>query len=303
MALQDTRLIRTARAIYQGQNHDASHWHIPLPLHPTQIHYSTFMSCCTLAHSYACAHCHIHELLGTSTLMSCCTRAHSWACADWHIHGRVHTGTFMGVCTLAHLWACAHWHIHGRVHTGTFMGGCTVNTGLFQGGCKLARSWADAHTSTFMCSCILAQSWTAGHWHIHELLDTGTFMGWCTHWHMHGVMRTQAHSWAIANWTIRGLLYIRVDWFGTFFDIFNKSTPEICYIPSKSTDNSYSRKKNFFTTQETPCVHTGIFICWCHFHEINFQRLFSVSHNIVHWLTCPWSCKDLLDNLYRFVYL
>jgi hypothetical protein len=34
------------------------------------------------------------------------------------------------------------------------------------------------------------------------------------------------------------ILYIRVGWFSTFFYIFNKSTPEICYIPSKSTENS-----------------------------------------------------------------
>jgi hypothetical protein len=30
----------------------------------------------------------------------------------------------------------------------------------------------------------------------------------------------------------------RVGWFWTFFYIFNKSTPGICYIPSKSTENS-----------------------------------------------------------------
>jgi hypothetical protein len=47
--------------------------------------------------------------------------------------------------------------------------------------------------------------------------------------------KTSAHS---------TVLYRRVGWVWTFFYIFNKSTPEIFYTPSKSTENS---ENNFFT--------------------------------------------------------
>jgi hypothetical protein len=38
-----------------------------------------------------------------------------------------------------------------------------------------------------------------------------------------------------------GTVHSRVGWFWTFFYNLNKSTPEICYIPTKSTENSKTK--------------------------------------------------------------
>jgi hypothetical protein len=48
------------------------------------------------------------------------------------------------------------------------------------------------------------------------------------------------------NFYVAQRLYSRVGWFLTFFYISNKSTHGICYIPSKSTENS---KNKFVLTQ------------------------------------------------------
>jgi hypothetical protein len=74
------------------------------------------------------------------------------------------------------------------------------------------------------------------------------------------------------------LMHIRVGWFWTFFYIFNKSTPEICYTPSKSTKNS---KKHFLD----PVTASSLVLTFWVMHSIMVQ-------NFLFTLWTSWVLKD-----------